>query len=47
MSSSIWRQQNFLDTAGVETLLREVRAYTDGLCAALEDMRSALQEAAE
>lgn len=36
-----------LDTAGVETLLREVRAYTDGLCAALEDMRSALQKAAE
>ena len=36
-----------LDIAAVETLLREVRAYTDGLCAALEDMRSALQEAAE
>lgn len=36
-----------LDTGAVETLLREVRAYTDGLCAALEDMRSALQEAAE
>lgn len=36
-----------LDTGAVETLLREVRAYTDGLCAALEDMRSALQKAAE
>ena len=36
-----------LDTRAVETLLREVRAYTDGLCAALEDMRSALQKAAE
>lgn len=36
-----------LDTAAVETLLREVHAYTDGLCAALEDMRSALQGAAK
>lgn len=34
-----------LDISAVETLLRELRAYTDGLCAALDDMKSALLEA--
>lgn len=31
-----------MDTAAVDTLLRELRAYTDGLCAALADIKATL-----
>ena len=34
-----------LDAAAVDTLLQNLRAYADGLCATLEDMKSTLQYA--
>lgn len=36
-----------LDAAAVDTLLQNLRAYADGLCATLEDMKSTLQYATE